>query len=102
MKVFAATALVCSILISGAVLAMPSVSDAREMPPRAISANAECHWGDLYTYHGWICHDGNLDYYCTTPRTVCWPIIPPGTHPTRGGWTPPVVAQPAQQQTRAQ
>ena len=91
MKVFAATTLVFGLLFSGAVLSLPSVSEAREIPPRAISADAVCIIGQVNGHNGFICRDGNLDYFCTEPRTVCWPIIPPGPY-QRGQWSPPSVA----------
>jgi hypothetical protein len=91
MKVFAATTLVLGLLFSGIVLSLPSVSEAREIPPRAISADAVCHIGQVNGHNGFICRDGNLDYFCTEPRTVCWPIIPPGPY-HRGEWRPASVA----------
>jgi hypothetical protein len=92
MKVFVATTLVFGLLFSAAVLSLPSVSEAREMPPRAISADAVCQVGQV---NG---RDGNIEYFCTEPRTVCWPILPPGPH-HRGHWSPPSVA-PQSAQTR--
>jgi hypothetical protein len=83
MKVFAATTIIFGLLFSALVLSLPSVSDAREIPPRAISADAVCRIGEVNGHRGFICRDGNLDYFCTEPRTVCWPIIPPGPY-TRG------------------
>jgi hypothetical protein len=91
MKVFAATTLVFALLFSGAVLSLPSVSEAREIPPRAISADATCQVGQVNGHDGFICRDGNIDYFCTEPRTVCWPIIPPGPY-HRGDWRAPSVA----------
>ena len=91
MKVFAATTLIFALLFSGAVLSLPSVSEAREIPPRAISADAACQVGQVNGHHGFICRDGNIDYFCTEPRTVCWPIVPPGPY-HRGDWSPPSVA----------
>lgn len=90
-KVFPATTLVFGLLFSGAVLSLPTVSEAREIPPRAISADATCQTGQVNGHDGYICRDGNVDYFCTEPRTVCWPIIPPGPY-QRGQWRPPSVA----------
>lgn len=87
MKVFVATTLVFALLFSGAVLSLPSVSEARELPPRAISPDATCQAGQVNGHSGFICRDGNIDYFCTEPRTVCWPIIPPGPY-HRGDWRP--------------
>lgn len=102
MKIFAATTLVFSLLFSGAVLSLPSVSEARELPPRAISADAVCNGGQVNGHDGFICRDGNIDYFCTEPRTVCWPILPPGPyHYHRGNWNPPSVApHPARRASR--
>ncbi len=80
MKVFAATTLIFGLMFSALVLSLPSVSDARELPPRAISADAACRVGQVNGHDGFICRDGNIDYFCTEPRTVCWPIIPPGPY----------------------
>lgn len=96
MKVFAATTFVFGLLFAAAVLSLPSVGEAREMPPRAISADAVCEVGQINGHDGFICRDGNVRYYCTEPRTVCWPIIPPGPY-HRGEWRPPSVAAPAAQ-----
>lgn len=96
MKVFAATTLVFGLLFAGAVLSLPSVSEGREMPPRAISADAVCEAGQVNGHDGFICRDGNVRYYCTEPRTVCWPIIPPGPY-QRGVWRPLSVAAEATQ-----
>ena len=98
MKVFAATTLIFGLLFSAFVLSLPSVSDAREIPPRAISPDAECHVGEVNGHEGFICRDGNLDFFCTEPRTVCWPILPPGPY-TRG--TRPLSAAPQPVQARA-
>lgn len=83
-KVVRALMLVFGLFLSGAVLSAPSASEARELPPREISPDAECHAGQVNGHDGFICKDGNVDYFCTEPRTVCWPIIPPGPY-TRGG-----------------
>jgi hypothetical protein len=91
MKVFLATTLVFGLLFSAVVLSLPSASEAREMPSRAISADATCQPGQVNGHAGFICRDGNIDYFCTEPRTVCWPIIPPGPY-HRGQWRPPTVA----------
>ena len=99
MKVFAATTLIFGLLFSAFVLSLPSVSDAREIPPRAISADAECHVGEVNGHEGFICRDGNLDFFCTEPRTVCWPILPPGPY-TRGTRSP-LSAAPQPVQARA-
>ena len=99
MRVFAATTFVFALLFSGAVLSLHSVSEARELPPRAISADAVCQVGQVNGHDGFICRDGNINYFCTTPRTVCWPILPPGPY-HRGNWSPPSVA-PHPAQTRA-
>jgi hypothetical protein len=96
MKVFAATTFVFGLLFSGSMLALPTVSEARELPPRAISADAVCHVGEVNGHRGFICRDGNIDYFCTEPRTVCWPIIPPGPY-QRGAWRPPSLAAQAAQ-----
>src|SRR5512145_2897939 len=96
MKVFAATTLIFGLLFSALVLSLPSVSDAREIPPRAISPDAVCHVGEVNGHAGFICRDGNINFFCTEPRTVCWPIIPPGPY-TRGYRSPQSAApQPAQ------
>jgi hypothetical protein len=91
MKVFAATTPVFALLFAGATLSLPSVSEAREIPPRAISADATCQVGQVNGHDGFICRDGNINYFCTEPRTVCWPIIPPGPY-HRGDWRPPSIA----------
>ena len=69
------------------LLTTPSFAGGRDIPPREISANATCHPGQQNGHDGWICTDQGLDYFCTTPRTVCWMIIPPGPY-HRGPWAP--------------
>jgi len=91
MKVSAATTFVFAFLFSGAALSLPSVSEAREIPPRAISADAVCQAGQVNGHNGFICRDGNINYFCTEARTVCWPIIPPGPY-HRGDWRASSVA----------
>ncbi|MES1156611.1 MAG: hypothetical protein ABUL73_02420 [Alphaproteobacteria bacterium] len=63
----------------------PSFAGGRDLPSREISPNATCHSGQVNGHDGWICTDQGVDYFCTTPRTVCWMIIPPGPY-HRGNW----------------
>ncbi|MGH6950405.1 MAG: hypothetical protein ACREH4_06010, partial [Vitreimonas sp.] len=99
MKVFAATTIIFGLLFSALVLSLPSVGEARELPPRAISADATCQIGEVNGHAGFICRDGSVNYFCTEPRTVCWPIVPPGPY-SRGSRNSLVAAaQPVQ--TRA-
>ena len=53
---------------------------AREMPSRAISPDATCWVATVNNHDGYKCQPpgSSLLFFCTTPRTVCWPIIPPG------------------------
>lgn len=55
MRVFAETKLIFALLFSSAVLSPASVSEARDIPPRAISANAECQVGEVNGHDGFIC-----------------------------------------------
>jgi hypothetical protein len=94
MRVIAATRLVLALLLFGTALSVLSVSEAREIPPRAISADAVCQVGEVNGRDGFICRDGSINYFCTEPRAVCWPIIPPGPY-HRGDWRAPSAASQA-------
>lgn len=94
MRAITGTTLVFTLLFSSAALSLPAASEAREIPPRAISADAACQVGQVNGHDGFICRDGDINYFCTEPRTVCWPIIPPGPY-HRGDWRAPSVGQAA-------
>ena len=75
-------------LLVGAMLIMtlttgPSLAGGvREIPSRAISPDATCWVATVNNHDGYKCQEpgSSLVFFCTTPRTVCWPIFPPGPY----------------------
>lgn len=77
-----------SLSVVGAMLMLalstgPSLaSGGREMPSRAISPDSTCWAATVNNHDGYECQEPGSPalFFCTTPRTVCWPIIPPGPY----------------------
>ena len=77
-----------SLAFTGAMLILTLVagpsfaSGGREMPSRAISPDSTCWAATVNNHDGYECQEPGSPalFFCTTPRTVCWPIIPPGPY----------------------